>query len=86
MKFSFDNHCKYLSIGNNKGSVFIFELNKCESYDDENFNYYYYVKELAVINSSTEYIIRQTAFHPEMKFIAWINDEGYIFVNDIILK
>lgn len=86
MKFSVDYHCKYLSVGNNKGSVLIFELNKFENSKEDDINYYYSVKELAAINSSTEYIIRQTAFHKEMKFMAWINDEGYIFVNDIILK
>lgn len=86
MKFNTDVGYRYLSVGNNKGNVLLFELNRNENVNEDDFNYYYTVKEVCMIASSSEYTIRQTAFHKDLKFLVWVNDEGYLFVSDIIHK
>lgn len=85
IKFSLDSYMRLLAVGNNRGNVFIYELNCTDNLEDENSNFYNHVKPKCTIASQSN-IVRQTAFHREMKFMAWANEEGFIFINEFIHK
>ncbi len=86
IKFNIDTSFRYLTIGNNKGNVLIFELNRNNNVNEDDLNYICTTREMCAVMSSSEFTVRQTAFHKDLKFLAWVNDEGQVFVNDIIHK
>jgi polycomb protein EED len=86
IKFNIDKFYRYLSIGNNKGNVLIYELNKLTDINEDDLNYVNTTRETCSVMSSSMSTVRQTAFHKDLKFLSWVNDEGQVFVNDILHK
>ena len=83
IKFNIDTTFRYMSVGNNKGNVFLYELNRNNNVNEDDLNYICTTKETCAIMSSSEFSVRQTAFHKDLKYLTWVSDEGLIFVNDI---
>ena len=87
MRFALSESSEYISIGNTTGSIFVFKLNDVinpeSSSIGEDFNYSYNIKEIQTYNTTVKSLIRQVSFHPEMSFLAYCNDDGDIFINDI---
>ena len=84
LKMSVDQNLSKLIVGNNQGVIFIYDINNEPVNTENNLGYFNDVKEMLKFDSQKIALVRHVAIDEDHRFIAFVNDRGYLYIKEYL--